>query len=133
MNLKNDLALQRLIRESHLLDPGKSKPSREKLTEARIKSLGTKKNILQQDKMPMSHRIGIAQKASAREDKRRREARENGVVLEKEQHAARSRARRERGIGWPAVGKFRGGTLNLSRKDVAAIKGAPATKRKGRR
>ncbi|KAI9722102.1 MAG: hypothetical protein M1828_004916 [Chrysothrix sp. TS-e1954] len=132
LNLKNDLALQRLISESHLLDPNKATATREKLVDSRLKTLGAKKSILQQEKMPMSHRIGIAKKGAEREEKRRREAKENGIVLERVQGTSKSRVRKDRGIDGPTVGKFKGGTLSLSKRDVAKIKGAPARKRKGR-
>ena len=68
-------------------------------------------------------------KAAAREEKRHREARENGVILEKPTSKTKnklSRAgerRRERGVGGPSVGKFAGGTLNLSKKDISVIQG----------
>ena len=74
--------------------------------------------------MPFAHRKGITAKSLEREEIRRREAKENGVILEK---AVKSRkaleAKRERGLGAPSVGKFKGGMLKLSQKDVADIVG----------
>ena len=74
----------------------------------------------------MAQRKGIAAKARQREDKRRREAQENGVILAKTHKAGEKKGgkRRERGVGAPGVGMFRGGTLQLSRRDVANIHGA---------
>lgn len=71
-------------------------------------------------------RKGIKAKAVSKEDKRRREARENGVVLEKPalKKQATSSMRRERGVGGPSVGKFTGGTLNLSKRDIAHVQGS---------
>lgn len=135
LNLKNDLALQRLLKESHLLDPsstaslsaGPSGKNRHKATDLRIQSLGSKASILAQEKMPMSHRKGIQAKAAAKEEKRRREARENGIILERERKKTTERPdagkKRERGVGGPAVGRFSGGTLRLSKRDVMGITG----------
>lgn len=73
----------------------------------------------------MSHRKGIMSKQSEREEKRRREARENGVILEKVKGGTKGQkeGRRDRGIGGPGVGKFSGGTLRLSKKDIFDIEG----------
>ena len=72
----------------------------------------------------MSHRRGIIAKRSDREEKRRKEARENGVILEKAQMGAKkSTGKRDRGVGAPGVGKFSGGTLKLSKKDIFEIEG----------
>ena len=69
----------------------------------------------------------MAQKARLTEEKRRHEAREAGIILEKEKRAATKEKdkRRERGVGGPSIGKFRGGTLSLSKKDVRSITGGP--------
>lgn len=145
-NLKNDLALKHLLKESHLLDPTSfsissktSTPegkSRLKSLDLRIQDLGAKQSIAAQEKMPLSHRKGMASKASSREEKRRREARENGVVLEKAKSGGKLAKRRERSVGGPTVGRFKGGTLKLSSKDVRLIqgpKGRDGGRRKGRR
>jgi hypothetical protein len=72
--------------------------------------------------MPLAHRRGILAKAAARETGRRTEAQENGIILEKATRGSRSKElRRERAVDVPAVGKFRGGTLTLSKKDVLDI------------
>lgn len=77
-----------------------------------------------------------------KEARRRRNAKENGVILEKVSmsHSNKKGAkyksksgRRERGVDAPGVGRFSGGTLKLSRKDVASIQGPPAAASKGRR
>lgn len=141
-NLKNDLALQRLLTESHLLrkDPNSnaaetlnpSGKNRHKALDLRLQSLGSKTSVFKQAKMPMAHRKGMVEKAQEREAKRRREARESGVVLEKEKRKVKVQGKRERGVGGPGVGKFKGGMLTLSRKDIASIQGPPSRK-KGRR
>ncbi|KAL2074866.1 hypothetical protein VTL71DRAFT_8645 [Oculimacula yallundae] len=140
-NLKKDLALQRLLSESHLLEssnnPTLNGNNRHKATDLRLQALGSKESILRQEKMPMSHRKGIISKASEKETKRRFEARENGIILEKAKMAKKSNAgKRDRGIGAPGVGRFSGGTLTLSKKDIHDIEGpkrTPSTKGRGGR
>ena len=70
----------------------------------------------------MAHRKGMMAKAMEREDKRRKEAKENGIILEKASRGKKTAdSRRERGVGAPGVGKFQGGMLKLSKRDVASI------------
>ena len=130
LNLKNDLALQRLISESHLLDKShnaSSAKSRQKILDMRMQSLGSKTSILAQQNMPMSHRKGIVAKGNEKEGRRRQEAKENGIVLEKASKRKKSKEpKRLRGVDGPAVGKFEGGTLNLSKRDVASINNSNA-------
>ena len=130
-NLKNDLALQRLLKESHLLH--KSTPTthdRQKITELRLQSIGLKP---EKQKMPASHRKGMAAKAQMVEERRRMDAKENGVILEKATKLKQGGIpKRERGVGGPGVGKFKGGTLKLSRRDIHEIQG-PRRVVKGKR
>ncbi|PBP28622.1 hypothetical protein BUE80_DR000387 [Diplocarpon rosae] len=132
-NLKKDLALQRLLTESHLLDsssnPTLSGNNRHKATDLRLQALGSKTSILKQEKMPMSQRKGIISKQAEKEAKRRQEARENGIILEKAQLGTQksSARKRDRGIGAPGVGRFSGGTLTLSKKDIHEIEGPKRT------
>ncbi len=128
-NLKKDLALQRLLSESHLLEsasnPTLSGNNRHKATDLRLQVLGSKTSILKQEKMPMSHRKGITSKKNQKEDTRRREARENGIILAKATLGTKksSSGKRDRGVGAPGVGRFAGGTLTLSKKDIFDIEG----------
>ncbi|KAI9818558.1 MAG: hypothetical protein M1827_000617 [Pycnora praestabilis] len=135
-NLKKDLALQRLLTESHLLDPTSSLSplgsNRHKATDLRLLSMGSKASILTQERMPMSHRKGIAAKASEKEETRRREAKENGIILERAKTAKKRDGIRQRGFGAPVVGRFKGGMLRLSKRDVADIEG-PKVRVKERR
>ncbi len=74
--------------------------------------------------MPLSHRRGILSEAAKRQERRRREAKENGIILEKATKSSSGKeVRRERGIGGPSIGKFQGGMLKLSKRDVADIEG----------
>ncbi|EME42884.1 hypothetical protein DOTSEDRAFT_80470 [Dothistroma septosporum NZE10] len=138
-NLKNDLALQRLLKESHILDPATFHTSsalegkgRLKALDSRFKDLGAKTSLLEQEKMPLSHRKGITAKSTAREANRRKEAAENGVILERVKFKASGDKRRERSVGGPGVGKFRGGTLKLSKRDISSIQNS-GPKDKGRK
>ncbi|KAL4807821.1 hypothetical protein BDV18DRAFT_108799 [Aspergillus unguis] len=130
LNLKNDLALQRLLKESHLLesasDLAPTGKNRHKALDLRMQELGAKNSLYKQKNMPSAMRKGIKAKAVSKDDKRRREARENGIILEKPapKKQATSSARRERGVGGSSVGKFTGGTLNLSKRDIAHVQGS---------
>lgn len=137
-NKKHDLALQRLLKESHLLDPGSFKgtlpasegKSRLKALDLRLKDLGAKEPVSQQQKMPLSHRKGIVAKATDREERRRKNALENGIVLEKAKSTSKTKKFREKGVGGSTIGKFRGGTLKLSSRDLQSVQD---DKRKRRR
>ena len=131
------MALQRLLRESHLLDEqlAPTGKNRHKAMDLRMQALGSKTSLYAQRNMPASHRTGIRAKAKAREERRRREARENGIVLERpvnnnnnndtkmkmKMKKEKDGQRREKGIGGPSVGRFVGGTLSLSRRDVLRV------------
>jgi hypothetical protein len=127
-NLKKDLALQRLLTESHLLEsatnPTLRGNNRHKATDLRLQALGSKVSILKQEKMPLAHRRGIIAKQSEKEDKRRKEARDNGIILEKAKMGKKPiEGKRDRGVGAPGIGKFSGGTLKLSKKDILSVEG----------
>ncbi|KAK5990107.1 hypothetical protein PT974_08371 [Cladobotryum mycophilum] len=153
--LAQDLELRRLLAESHLLAPKRStflssvsssgaasEPKaftsgriRQKATDLRIQALGSKSSILKQEKMPMHMRKGINAAVTARESKRRREAKENGIILERETGKKKKRDRRGGlGVDRPGVGRMRGAELRISERDVKSIEGTRDTfGRKGRR
>ncbi|EEP79482.1 conserved hypothetical protein [Uncinocarpus reesii 1704] len=142
INLKHDLALQRLLKESHLLesadDLNPTGKNRHRAIDIRMQGIGATDSLFTQKKMPMAHRKGIEAKGAKREDTRRREARENGIILEKPTSKRKtSSQKRERGIGGPSVGRFAGGTLRLSKRDLIDIQGPRSRigkgKKKGRR
>lgn len=134
-NLQNDLALQRLLKESHLLDANtfsatgnaSSAPegaARLKALDMRIRDLGGKKSHLEQDRMPIAFRKGMVAKASEREGKRRTEAKENGIILERfgakgaggagaTTRGGGKERKRAIGTGGPDIGTFRGATSTL--------------------
>ncbi|KAE9993200.1 hypothetical protein EG327_006001 [Venturia inaequalis] len=142
-HLKNDLALQRLLSESHLLTAkGNTSQSldatgktRHKALDLRLQALGAKTSVFKQEKMPMSHRKGIVKKSTEREVKRRSDAKEGGIILEKEKRKVKFTGKRERAVGAPTVGKFRHGLLSLSKRDVGKIEstGERPRGKKGRR
>jgi hypothetical protein len=126
------------LNESHLLDSASdlnpTGKNRHKAIDLRLQSLGAKNSIFEQHKMPKSQRIGIQSKAAKREETRRRDARENGVILEKPTFKQkRKEKRRERGVDAPAVGKFAGGTLRLSKQDLASITGPKKRTKMGKK
>lgn len=154
--LAQDLELRRLISESHLLQtnrplslsaalsttssPG-SEPKafssgrvRQKALDLRIQALGSKTSIHKQEKMPMHMRKGITAAAVDREAKRRREAKESGVILERETGKKKTTKRDRRGGGGgggggfgPAVGRLKGAELRISERDVKKIEGTRDT------
>lgn len=92
-------------------------------TDLRLRALGSKESLFTQKKMPMGMRRGINAAVKGREEKRRREAKENGIVLEREQKRETKRKRGGGGgdVDLPAVGKMRGAQLTLSKRDIASI------------
>ncbi|KHN99499.1 uncharacterized protein MAM_02352 [Metarhizium album ARSEF 1941] len=140
--LKQDLELRRLLAESHLLAPHAATKSlssvssnapqpksfaagriRHKATDLRIQALGSKLSIHGQHKMPMHMRKGMVAASHAREAKRRREAKENGIILERET----GKKRRQRGprsdVDRPSVGRLKGAELRITDRDVKRIEG----------
>ncbi|CAK7235627.1 pre-rRNA processing and 40S ribosomal subunit assembly [Sporothrix curviconia] len=191
--LANDLELQRLISESHLLAGAFRLPSsfstasgatstvgsasditgaagrkssqpfaagrlRQRTIDLRVQAVANKargdassssagtvtvsqasESIFTPANLPMSIRKGMAAAAALRETKRRREARESGIVLERPaaKLVSKSAAKRMRAVDAPAVGRMRGSELRLRDKDVREIegprKGAFSKKKKKRR
>ncbi|KAM0436833.1 hypothetical protein ACHAPT_002546 [Fusarium lateritium] len=146
--LAQDLELRRLLAESHLLAPAingagnavapkafAAGRTRNKATDLRIQALGSKISIHKQEKMPMNMRKGIVAAAGAREAKRRREAKENGVILERETgKKGRRERKRDLGVDHPGVGRLKGAELRLSDRDIRSIEGGrDAFGRRGRR
>lgn len=142
--LKNDIALQRLLAESHLFKNTLSSAgpestvhvgkNRHRATDLRLAALGSKESIYKQVKMPRAIRQGIHDATAAREAKRRREAKENGIILERPSvgtsKAKKSSSRRERAVDAPTVGKFNRGMLKLSNKDIRDIQGPEDRRRR---
>lgn len=89
----------------------------------------------------MHMRKGIVAAAGSREAKRRREAKENGVILErsaqgkgKKNGGGGGKGRKDRGVDAPGIGRFKGAELRISESDVRKIEGSrDAFGRRGRR
>lgn len=87
----------------------------------------------------MAQRKGIASKRTQKETVRRKEAAENGIILERFSGAgggsggSKAPVKRQRGIGGPSVGKFQRGMLKLSSRDVKDIVGDPKGKPRSRK
>lgn len=72
----------------------------------------------------MAHRRGIIAKQTQKEDMRRKDAKENGIILEKAKLGKKpSERKRDRGVGAPGIGRFTNGTLKLSKKDIFDMEG----------
>ncbi|KAK6330788.1 hypothetical protein TWF718_002988 [Orbilia javanica] len=136
LNLKNDIALKNLLAESHLLDSTLSHSTaknRHKAIEARIVALGGQP-LKKKGNIPMAIQKGMKAKQRLTAEKIKREAKENGVILDKESKRAKERRKnkerqerrkgesRDAGVGHAKIGKFRGGELRLSRRDVASMR-----------
>ncbi|PFH58967.1 hypothetical protein XA68_12964 [Ophiocordyceps unilateralis] len=145
--LAQDLALRRLLSESHLLQ---TIPRHDKLFStgrARLRAMDLRlgsdpsassssssqqqqqQQQQQQKKMPMKMRKGMRAAAAARDDKRRRHARENGIVLEKSPLSTTTAAKKALTRKLPrrhrhAVGSMKRAELRLSSRDVDSIQGA---------
>lgn len=120
-----------------MLDPksslSHSGQNRHKALDLRLQDMGSKTSVFVQQNMPLAQRKGITAKATKREELRRREAQENGIILEKAVKGKKNGdTMRQRGIGAPSVGKFQGGMLKLSKKDVAEIEGPKRIARRKR-
>ena len=136
-NLQNDLDLQKLLRDSHLLSASGSSSLtatgivRHKSTDLHLQSLGAKSSVFTQKTMPMAQRKHEVKKAKTTEEKRRAEAKEAGIVLEKPTLSRQAPIFRKktREVGMPSVGRFSGATLNVSKRDVERINGPPDRKK----
>lgn len=140
--LSQDLELHRLITESHLLDPS-SKLHSKSFAEGRVRARTTDHRIIslaagatsihRQKSMPMAMRKGIESAKVSREMQRRREAAENGIVLERK--GGNSKEKRKRGgasVDMPGVGRMRGAELSLSERDIRSIESGGGGFRGGR-
>ncbi|PHH54653.1 hypothetical protein CFIMG_004564RAa [Ceratocystis fimbriata CBS 114723] len=145
--LKQDIELQRLLAESHLLAQPAARlhvvsntdklfsdgKLRRKTTDMRVQALHHNANsVLAQQNVPMNIRKGRMAAQAAREDKRRREARENGIILERKggdsvaTGGVEKRRKKSGGgprVDMPGVGRMNGAELRISERDVRNIEG----------
>jgi hypothetical protein len=106
-NMYNDIALQNLL-------------------SGKTKVLASVKNG--QTNLPMSIQRGIQKKRRDGEEDRRKYARDAAIVLERALKSKRDPKRRKRAVTGPSVGKFRGGTLRLTSRDLHDIQGSEGTR-----
>lgn len=131
-DLKNDLELQRLIEESHILheqqeftgadisigDPMESiGKNRIKILEARLAKAGGKKKA---EKMPMAIAKGIKAKAKERSEAHKSRAKEAGIVLAHEKKVRKQRVH-DRGLKINSVGKSTAHGVSVSQRDIARV------------
>lgn len=96
-----------------------------------MQALGAKGSVLEQEKMPMNMRKGINKAAETYEQKRRREARENGVILEKASgkggksggggRGGGKKRGGDRAVDMPGIGKMRGAQLTISAREIRSM------------
>ena len=76
----------------------------------------------------MNMRKGITRHREEREAKRRREAKENGIILErpevKKKKGGGGGGKRDGGVDRPGIGRMRGAELRISEADVRKIEGS---------
>lgn len=138
-DLQNDLALQRLIEESHILgesskdqqfsgadisgviDPlehaGKT---RLKIIESRLAKAGAKKSS---QKMPQAMAVGIRDRQSERKQKYKAEAREAGIITAKEKHIKSKHRMRDKGLKINTVGKASEHGIHVTAAEIARVSG----------
>jgi hypothetical protein len=123
LNLQNDIALQRLLRESNLLsehatkdDPGRL---RHLTLDARISHLGGKE--VTKGNVPLRIRKGIQTAKKTRQEKGEQEAKEAGILMPVKRKAKASKPR-ERGLNTAsAVGKFKNGMLKINEREIRRV------------
>lgn len=138
-NLDDDLALQRLIKESHILaeaglsgvdiSTGVIGKARHKTLDSRMNDLGLKK--LKEGQMPMKMRQALSAKQQQRKDRHVAQAKEAGIILARSATAKepRKNVKRERGLKINSVGRETRHGLIISKSEIAKY----TTKGKSRR
>ncbi|KAL1899748.1 pre-rRNA processing and 40S ribosomal subunit assembly [Ceratocystis pirilliformis] len=145
--LKQDIELQRILAESHLLAQPVARlhvvsntdklfadgKLRRKTTDMRVQALHhNAHSVLAQQNVPMNIRKGRIAAQAAREDKRRREARKNGIILERKggdsvaTGGVEKRRKKSGGgprVDMPGIGRMNGAELRISERDVRNIEG----------
>lgn len=142
LNLDNDLALQRLIKESHILaeaglsgvdiSTGITGKARHKTLESRLNDLGVKKS--KEGQIPMNMRKGMIAKSQERQATHIKQSREAGIILarpsKKVGEKEKKPVKRERGLKIASVGRETRHGLIISKSEIAKYSG---TGKKGRR
>ncbi|EMR10994.1 hypothetical protein PNEG_00596 [Pneumocystis murina B123] len=137
--LKNDVALQRLLRESHLLKKGSNRSTfslepigkqRHKIIENRIKLLGGKEI---KEKVPFKIKLGMKLKAKIRSDIAKKKAKESGVVRALPAPKPKTKYKRNYGLNEIRIGKYHKGMITLSEKDIREAVSTPIFYKKNKK
>jgi hypothetical protein len=147
LNLDNDLALQRLIKESHILaeaglsgvdiSTGITGRARHKTLDLRLDELGLAGAKTGQ--MPMKMRKGMVAKQAQRKERHIREAKEAGIVLARETKkelplGKRDKSKwRERGLKINSVGRETRNGLFISKSEISKYTGTSSGSSGGKR
>jgi hypothetical protein len=129
-NLKHDIALQRLLRESNLLaeyatkeDPGRL---RHLTLDSRISHLGGKE--IAKGNVPLRIQKGIETAKAKRREKSEREAQEAGILMPVKRKSKPEKVR-ERGLRTVSgVGKFKNGMLKINAREIRRVNNAGSGK-----
>lgn len=135
LNLENDLALQRLIQESHILaeaglsgvdiSTGITGKVRHKTLDSRLDALGMKKAKAARN--PMLVQQGMNAKQSQRKERRVTAAKEAGIVLARSETAKvkkpENQKMRQRGLKINLVGKETRNGLVISKREIEKYSG----------
>lgn len=133
-DLKNDLELQRLIEESHILHEGQQYSgadisgvtdpletigkSRLKVMNARLAKAGAKQKNA---RIPQAMSVGIRDKAAERQRKYKEEARNAGIIIAKDRHVKSKNTTRDKGLKINSVGKASQYGIHVSAADIARL------------
>ncbi|CCG81470.1 Predicted protein [Taphrina deformans PYCC 5710] len=135
-DLKKDKELQRLLRESHLLQ-AQGNGSLE--TEGRIRHKATAAQLIangaskpKQRKMPIGMRKGIEAAANKREGAADKYNRDNGIVTARKA-APVVQKRSNKTLHELNLGKYKNGKLSISRKEIDRVNGPRGGSAKGKK
>jgi hypothetical protein len=136
-DLKKDKALQRLLRDAHLLDGSadaleiQGGKARQQSIAEQLKRSGAKQAT--QRKMPAGMRLGIRDAQRKKAQVHEETMRENGIITakktaaEKQADLPRKKPRKERSLGTMAgVGRYKNGTLTISKREIDSVNGTGA-------
>ncbi|KAG5439548.1 hypothetical protein PCANB_002123 [Pneumocystis canis] len=129
--LKNDVALQRLLEESQFLRKGPDSSTfslnptgkqRYKILEKRLELLGGK-NV--KEKIPFKIRLGMELKAKMRREIANKKAKEAGIVQALPASKSKIKRKRNYGLNEITIGKYHRGMVILSKKDIREVMSVP--------
>lgn len=136
-NLNDDLALQRMISESHILherpkgqefsgaDISGAQDPLENAGKLRLKilehRLGQAGGGQRGQRMPQAMAVGIKKKSASRKQKTKEEARDAGIILAKERFAKSKNRVRDKGLKINAIGKASEHGIYVSPAEIARM------------